>query len=34
MGLNQTYKLFYSKRNHTENEKTAYDLGKKYEQTM
>ena len=28
MGLNQTYKLLYRKRNHKENEKTAYELGK------
>ena len=26
MGPNQTYKLFYSKRNHKQNEKTIYEL--------
>ena len=28
MELNQTYKLLCRKRNHKENEKTAYELGK------
>ena len=29
MGLNQTYKLLYSKGNHKQNEKTPYKMGGK-----
>ena len=30
MGPNQTYMLLYSKRNHKENEKTTYRMGKNF----
>ena len=30
MGPNQSYKLLNSKRNHKQNEKTAYRMGEKF----